>query len=186
MNGNTYKSKMHPNVTIKSSTMSEYGLFAKKEFSKGDIVYESTALIINVDEYPNELFLDCDNILYNIDKIIHPVPLINNLSILYGFDSFTNHSCEPNTACKPVEENDPCVYRCYALRDIRKDEELNCNYNSFYFLDAHPFDCKCGSVKCMKKIGGFLSLSHEQQKLMINDVEPYYFKIYNLEHLKDI
>ena len=83
-----------------------------------------------------------------------------------------------------IDENDPCRFKCTAIRDIEKDDELTCNYNTFYFFDDDPFDCLCGSVKCAGKIGGFKSLSLEQQKLLVDDLEPYYFKIYNLDHLK--
>jgi SET domain-containing protein len=183
MDGNIYRCTVSPNVYISNSPLSEWGVFAAKDFKKGDVLYENTAIIIDVNEVPEEIILKTERAEYKLHKIVHPVPLKDNLSILYNFDSFFNHHCDPNTFCTLIDENDPTRFRCNAKKDIKKDEELTCNYNTFYFYDDAPFQCNCGSTNCFGKIGGFKALSLENQKLLIHDLEPYYFKLYNFDHL---
>jgi D-alanine-D-alanine ligase len=184
MNGNILSCSVHPNVNIGNSTIAEWGVFANQDFKKGDVLYENTCIIINNDNTPENIILKTEREEYQLNRIVHSVPLIDNLSLLYNFDSFTNHSCDPNTFCTLVDNNDPTLFRCNAKKDIKKGEELTCNYNTFYFYDDAPFQCNCGSPQCFGEIGGFRRLSLENQKLMVDELEPYYHKIYNLEHLK--
>jgi SET domain-containing protein len=62
---------------------------------------------------------------------------------------YINHSCDPN--CEAVEEDNQILI--YALRDIRKGEELVYDYN--YILDEPHnaankklYPCHCGTAKC--------------------------------------
>ena len=55
---------------------------------------------------------------------------------------FINHSCDPNTffRCTPARAE------VYALRDIRKGEELTVDY-----IDSHhngTLPCRCGAANC--------------------------------------
>jgi uncharacterized protein len=55
---------------------------------------------------------------------------------------FINHSCEPNTfiRCTPTRAE------FYALRDIRKGEELTADYGESHHNGRLP--CRCGSARC--------------------------------------
>lgn len=48
-----------------------------------------------------------------------------------------------------------------ALRDIKKGEELTCNYLYFFYdgEESEKFTCTCGSPKCYKQIQGFKYLN---------------------------
>lgn len=63
---------------------------------------------------------------------------------------FINHSCEPN--CEAMEHEDGRVF-IYALRDIRRGEELSYNYALIYDGRHTPavkraFTCHCGAPSC--------------------------------------
>lgn len=60
-----------------------------------------------------------------------------------------NFSCDPN--CESQNERGRKIW-IVALRDIRKGEEINYDYN-FSFVDPPPV-CKCGSKKCRGYIVG--------------------------------
>jgi uncharacterized protein len=55
---------------------------------------------------------------------------------------FINHSCEPNTfiRCTPKRAE------FYALRDIRRGEELTADYGESHHNGRLP--CRCGSARC--------------------------------------
>ena len=55
-----------------------------------------------------------------------------------------NHSCNPN--CE-VAGTGLKVW-VYAIRDIKKGEELTCDYGFGYDSDFKQFPCKCGSKNC--------------------------------------
>lgn len=77
----------------------------------------------------------------------------------YTFDGFSNHSCDPNSVCVVLNEEQD-EYEYYATRDIKEGEEVDCNYIQFdYECDGHTFECQCGSPKCYKSIRGFKNLS---------------------------
>lgn len=59
---------------------------------------------------------------------------------------YINHSCSPNIymrVCYPRVE-------FYALRDIKKGEELTCDYGSTHHDGKLP--CRCGSANCKGKL----------------------------------
>lgn len=63
---------------------------------------------------------------------------------------YINHSCEPN--CEAMEHEDGRVY-IYALRDIRRGEELSYNYALIYdgrhtAAIKRAFACRCGAPGC--------------------------------------
>ena len=76
-----------------------------------------------------------------------------------NYAKYFNHSCDPN--CEFTgEEKEVWVY---SARDIKKDEELNCDYG----FDFDPEDpdqpiCKCGSKNCV----GYIVQEEQRQKLL--------------------
>ncbi|MGZ5033761.1 MAG: SET domain-containing protein [Usitatibacter sp.] len=55
---------------------------------------------------------------------------------------FINHSCEPNTFIRCT----PSRAEFYALRTIRKGEELTADYGESHHNGRLP--CRCGSARC--------------------------------------
>lgn len=63
---------------------------------------------------------------------------------------FINHSCDPN--CEAYENDNGRVY-IYALKDIKRGEELNFSYPLIYegrhtAAIKRLFECRCGSTSC--------------------------------------
>ena len=56
-----------------------------------------------------------------------------------------NHSCEPN--CE-VTGSGLKVW-VYAIKDIKKNEELSYDYGFSYDKDYKQFPCKCGAKNCV-------------------------------------
>jgi SET domain-containing protein len=59
---------------------------------------------------------------------------------------YINHSCDPNTYMRVLKNR----VEFYALRNIRKGEELSCDYGETHHEGTLP--CKCGAENCRKFI----------------------------------
>lgn len=64
------------------------------------------------------------------------------------FLKFTNHSCDPNVFF------DTQVMQLIAVKNIEPGDEFSFFYPSTEWDMAQPFECLCGSEKCLKNISG--------------------------------
>ena len=118
-------------IIIKKSKISGKGVFAGRDYEKGEIVIRWNPKIIEkskIGELPKKL-------LSYIDKSG------DNYYLMQPPEKYVNHSCQPNTMVK----NDCDV----AIRGIKKGEEITSDYSGQEF---ESFECKCGSRKCKKFI----------------------------------
>lgn len=124
--------------TVKRSSAG-LGLFAAKDFKKGEFIIEYTGEKITEAEANRRggLYLFELNDEWTIDG--------------KGRENtarYLNHSCAPN--CYPeLDENDEHIY-IFAKRHIKAGEELTYNYGRVYFKDYIGKD-KCRCLKCQKK-----------------------------------
>ena len=58
---------------------------------------------------------------------------------------YINHSCDPNTGFKSPR-------RVYALRNIKKGEEITLDYSTIEYFEPWDMPCSCGSKNCRKII----------------------------------
>ena len=123
---------------------------------------------------PDENFdieLVTDSGKFELNSIIHSVKYTENERVVYTFDSYVNHSCDPSIHAFCSNEE----YKCesWALRDIEPGDEINCDYFLFeYDCEKKGIEiCACGSKKCLGKIFGFKFLNEEQKKEKIKKVE---------------
>ncbi len=79
-------------------------------------------------------------------KVINCVELENNLALNASANPndmrFINHSCGPNTFMRVMKDR----VEFYALKNIKKGEELSCNYGETHHEGTLP--CKCGAKNC--------------------------------------
>jgi len=114
------------------------GLFATNHFSAGTILCNVTGPQLTFQQTLalNERESHCLQV--NIDQYILCDP-----PFLYS-----NHSCEPNCALTAQLE-------LFALRDIRKNEELFWDYSTSMLERHWTMQCACGSMHCRKLIADF-------------------------------
>ncbi|OMO53331.1 hypothetical protein COLO4_36773 [Corchorus olitorius] len=67
---------------------------------------------------------------------------------------FINHSCDPNCRTEKWMVNGEICIGLFALRDIKKGEELTFDYNYVRVFGAAAKKCHCGSPHCRGYIGG--------------------------------
>jgi len=68
-----------------------------------------------------------------------------------------NHSCDPNAGIRKNSE-------LFALRDIKKGEEITFDYSVTIAPTKWHMKCKCGLKNCRKILGDVLSISKKQLK----------------------
>ncbi|XP_040376211.1 uncharacterized protein LOC102714703 [Oryza brachyantha] len=70
---------------------------------------------------------------------------------------FINHSCSPNCRTEKWMVNGEVCIGIFAMRNIKKGEELTFDYNYVRVSGAAPQKCFCGTNKCRGYIGGDIS-----------------------------
>lgn len=124
-------------VEIKKSDKHGNGLFALKDFKKGDVLYVlKKGKVVDFDDIQNLSERD----KMHLDQIGE-----DEYEIIEPPGSYINHSCEPN-----VEERERIGY---ALQDITKGEEITIDYDKIAHLEE-PFECCCDSKGCRGFIRG--------------------------------
>ena len=126
---------------IKKSNIDKRGLYAAKKIKAGSRIIAYKGKIISKKEsetnpkYDNEkpIYLFNINKKYDLDG-----------DFKYNTARLINHSCNPN--CE-VDGRGLKLW-IYALRDIKKDEELSYDYGFSFDQDFKDYVCKCGAKNC--------------------------------------
>jgi hypothetical protein len=86
---------------------------------------------------------------------------------------FLNHSCSPNAGFKTPR-------RLYALRDIKKGEEITADYSTVEYVHFWEMRCSCTSTNCRKTIRSVQFLPGE----IYDQYLPYIPRFLRKIHLK--
>ena len=118
------------------------GLYATKDIKEGTIIIDYVGKIITKKQSDESEKFDNSKPIYLFN--------LNNQYDLDGdFSSNTarliNHSCLNNCDYEGIGLKLWVV----ALRNIKKNEELTCDYGFSYDSEYKQFPCKCGSKNCV-------------------------------------
>tara|TARA_B100000282_G_C31450018_1_gene361974 strand:+ start:21 stop:467 length:447 start_codon:yes stop_codon:yes gene_type:complete len=127
---------------IKKSNIDNRGLYAAKDIKDRTKIIEYKGRIITKKQVEENSKFDNEKAIYlfNINK---KYDLDGDFK--YNTARLINHSCDPN--CE-VYGTGLKVW-VYAIRDIKKGEELTYDYGFGFDQDYRDFPCKCGSKKCV-------------------------------------
>jgi SET domain-containing protein len=124
-------------VEVRPSAKHGTGLFARRGFRAGEVLYEvARGKVVGLAGIPGLTALErnhLDRIGEDAYEVIEPP----------GCD--INHSCDPNS-----EERER---RGIALRGIAAGEEITLDYDRIAHLED-PFPCRCGSACCRGVVRG--------------------------------
>jgi hypothetical protein len=108
-------------ITVKDSPGKGRGVFAQRNFKKGEVVETCPVIVLPAEEIDS---LELTQ-LYNYYFAWGPDS--KDAAIVLGYGSLYNHSYNPNARyCKDFENN---LLRYICIRDIQEDEEITINYN---------------------------------------------------------
>lgn len=116
------------NLIVKKSKINKKGVFAARDFKKGEVVLRWKPRILKKSEI-DKLREGQKHYVYRAGK--------NKYFLMQAPEKFVNHSCEANTRIKNCCD--------VAARNIKKGEEITSNYGKNISIS---FRCKCGSKKC--------------------------------------
>lgn len=145
------------NIYVKYTKNKRKSIFAKINFKKGEIVFLISGHIV---KRPSIYTIPID---YNI--FIDPISMAGKELC---------HSCNPNCGINNKIE-------VVAMRDIKKDEEINIDYAMIVYdygeeMSDKNIICKCGSIKCRGKLGSYIRLSRELRKKYDGYISEYLIK----------
>ena len=139
---------------IKKSKIDNRGLYAATNIKKDAKIIEYKGKIITVKETETNPKFDNDKAIY-----------LFNLNKKYDLDGdfkyntarLINHSCDPNCEVDGVG----LKLWIYAVKDIKKNEELTYDYGFSFDKDYKDFPCRCGAKKCV----GFIVNSQSRWRI---------------------
>ena len=127
---------------IKKSRIDNRGLYAKYDIKKDTKIIEYKGKIITRKQSEENPKFDNGKAIY-----------LFNLNKKYDLDGdfnfntarLINHSCDPNCEVAGIG----LKVWVYAIRDIKKNEELSYDYGFSFDKDYKQFPCKCGAKNCV-------------------------------------
>ena len=127
---------------VRRSKIDNLGLYAARNIKNGEKIIEYKGKIITRKEAE-------ENPKYDNDKAIY----LFNLNKRYDLDGdfkfntarLINHSCNPN--CEVMDYKKQLWV--FAIKDIKKNQELTYDYGFSFDKDYKQFICKCGSKDCV-------------------------------------
>ncbi len=127
---------------IKKSKIDNRGLYAKRDIKDRTRIIEYKGKIVTKKHVEKNAKFDNEKAIYlfNINK---KYDLDGDFK--YNTARLINHSCDPN--CEVFGTG--LKVWVYAIRDIKKGEELSYDYGFSFDKDFKDFPCKCGSKKCV-------------------------------------
>ena len=126
----------------KKSNIHRHGLSAAKNIKKGQKIIQYKGKKVSLYKVETDPKYDNEKEIY-----------LFNLNKKYDLDGdfkfntarLINHSCNPN--CEVLDNNRQLWI--FAMRDIRKDEELTYDYGFGFDKDYKQYVCKCRSKNCV-------------------------------------
>jgi hypothetical protein len=100
---------------------------------------------------------------FSADKIVTTATYLTvqtgkdkHITLLPDFLQYVNHSCDPNVFF------DTTRMQLIALKEIQPGDELMFFYPSSEWEMTQPFDCFCGTTRCLHRIQGAAYLTDEE------------------------
>ena len=127
---------------IKKSKIDKNGLYASCDIKKGTKIIEYKGKIISVNKSKTDPKFDNEKAIYlfNINKRFDL-----DGDFKFNIARLINHSCDPN--CEVFGEG--LKVWVYAMKDIRKGDELSYDYGFSYDENFRQYPCNCRSKKCV-------------------------------------
>ncbi len=127
---------------IKKSNIDNRGLYANKDIKKGTRIIEYKGKIITRKQSEENPKFDNDKAIY-----------LFNLNSRYDLDGdfkyntarLINHSCDPNCEVDGIG----LKIWVYAIKNIKKGDELSYDYGFSFDKDFKDYPCKCGAANCV-------------------------------------
>ena len=137
-------------------------VFANKDFIKDEFIIKFRGKFYTSKDKVRGLTAKNNHFL-QIDKDLYLGPTRT-------LDNYINHSCNSNSGLKISDK-----VLLFAIRNIKKGEEITFDYSTTMDADGWEMDCMCESKNCRKRIRDFKYLPKKiQQKYIRLGIVPKY------------
>ena len=126
---------------IKKSKIDKNGLYANCNIKRGTKIIEYKGKLVTVKNSEKDPKFDNSKAIY-LFGINKKYDLDGNFS--FNTARLINHSCEPN--CEVFGEG--LKLWIFAMKNIKKGEELSYDYGFSFDQDYKNYPCNCGSKNC--------------------------------------
>ena len=139
---------MITDITIRSAGAKGQGVFALRDFARGEFIFRRRHGRVVRNEEVNALSEEDQRHLCELDW--------QHSAVLLAPGCYLNHGCDPNAMRKGTH--------VYAWRDISRGEEITIDYRLNAFT-GECCDCSCGSSNCEGFFMlSFFALSEDRQR----------------------
>lgn len=123
-----------PSIIVKKSKIEGEGVFAARDFKKGECILDiDDSKIVDEKGLSEKEQNWCD--YFDGKVVLWPTP-----------ERYINHSCEPNVYIKTVDD----TRKVFSMKFIKKGEELTFDYSINGYGNS-IWDCHCEKKRCRKK-----------------------------------
>ena len=154
------------NIHIGKSTIAGKGIIAGEDIRKGEFIVALSGRLVQrtyrkKSDYRNEQTF---------------IPVAQHWWIDPGYPfRYLNHSCDPNAGFKTP-------HRFYAMRDIKKGEELTADYSTIEYVDFWEMKCHCGAQNCRKIVRSVQFLPKRKYKQYLPYIPRFLQNLYLQGH----
>ncbi|KAG8071011.1 hypothetical protein GUJ93_ZPchr0006g44332 [Zizania palustris] len=134
-----------------------YGLQLKEDVSEGRFLIEYVGEVLDITSYESRQRYYASKGQKHFYFMALNGGEVIDASTKGNLGRFINHSCSPNCRTEKWMVNGEVCIGIFAVRNIKKGEELTFDYNYVRVSGAAPQKCFCGSAKCRGYIGGDIS-----------------------------
>ena len=163
-----FQNKKYAKLDIARTGRKGHGLFAKEAIAKKQFIIEYVGEVLHEDEYRKRKQTYEDNSKRHYYFMTLSSSETIDAAERGNAGRFLNHSCEPNCETQKWMVNGELCIGIFALRDVRKGEELTFDYNFERYGD-NPIKCYCGTSKCGGWIGAAKTGDDEKAGAMASD-----------------
>ncbi|CAM0908295.1 unnamed protein product [Alopecurus aequalis] len=166
-----FQRRIYAKISWFHSGKKGYGLRLKEDVSEGRFLIEYVGEVLDITAYESRQSYYASKgqkhfyfMALNGGEVIDACTKGN-------LGRFINHSCSPNCRTEKWMVNGEVCIGIFAMRKIKKGEELTFDYNYVRVSGAAPQKCFCGTAKCRGYIGGEISGS-AQDDAETEQLEP--------------
>lgn len=134
--------------------MAGRGIFAARDFARGDIVLHFDGQVFTGDELDRLGYVPGYPLQIDLDRFM----LLDEPYV------FCNHSCDPNTGLT-------AELQLRAVRDIKRGDELSFDYSTTMLEDhSWSLECGCKTALCRGRVQDFDLLDAATQRRLVDEV----------------
>uniref|UniRef100_A0A804PJV2 Histone-lysine N-methyltransferase ASHH2 n=2 Tax=Zea mays TaxID=4577 RepID=A0A804PJV2_MAIZE len=135
-----------------------YGLQLQEDVTEGRFLIEYVGEVLDITSYESrQRYYACKGQKHFYFMALNGGEVIDACT-KGNLGRFINHSCSPNCCTEKWMVNGEVCIGIFALRSIKKGEELTFDYNYVRVSGAAPQKCFCGTAKCRGYLGGDISI----------------------------